>query len=251
MMRNPKGIRRQSERVRVVAHRGDSGTYPENTAVALAKAMQLDIDMIELDVRLTKDEQLVLIHNATVEKTTDGSGKVADLTLGKLKALDAGSWKGEQFRGQRLLTLGEALDQIGRQVRLNVHIKAGDEDRARLVPMVIGELTGRDMLDSAFVASDEPTIALSRSIEPRLEICNLSVSPVETYIARSKAVGCTILQPGNKLVTPDFVDAAHVESMEVNPFYADDIGEMRRLIACGVDGILTNYPALLLEILGE
>ncbi|MCK5119764.1 MAG: hypothetical protein KAQ78_09275, partial [Candidatus Latescibacteria bacterium] len=82
-------------------------------------------------------------------------------------------------------------------------------------------------------------------------ICNLSTEPKETYIARSRAIGCRILQPGNAQVDRAFVEEAHRYGMEVNPFYADEVDEMRRLIACGVDGILTNYPDRLLALRRE
>ena len=134
-------------------------------------------------------------------------------------------------------------------VRLNIHIKAYDEDRDKVVSLTVSELVKRNILNQVFVASDEESIALAKSIEPKLEICNLSTTPIETYISRSAAVKCRILQPGNQQVNAELVADAHAHGMEVNPFYADDEDEMRRLIECGVDGILTNHSNRLQALL--
>ncbi len=234
--------------VKVVAHRGFSGKYPESTDIAFRKALELNVEMMEFDVHLAKDGSLIVIHDATVNRTSNGKGRVDQMTLAEIKALDAGAWFKPDFAGQRFLTLQEALDQLAGKTRLNIHIKAYDHDRPKLVESVVAELRRRDLFGGAFVASDEASIALAKQIEPRLETCNLSTTPVETYISRSLAVGCRILQPGNKQVDNALVEDAHRRGMEVNPFYADDEAEMRRLIACGVDGILTNFPDLLQQV---
>ena len=93
----------------VAAHRGWSEKYPENTMLAYRKAAELGVDQIEIDVRVTKDDQLVIIHDATVDRTTNGSGRVDSMTLEELRALDAGSWKGEEFAGERIPTLDEFI----------------------------------------------------------------------------------------------------------------------------------------------
>lgn len=102
---------KQSEKnVYVAAHRGWSEKYPENTMIAFEEAVKLGVDQLETDIRLTKDNELVLIHDGAVDRTTDGTGKVCDMTLAELRALDAGSWKGEQFKGCRIPTLMEFLE---------------------------------------------------------------------------------------------------------------------------------------------
>ena len=236
-------------KVAVVAHRGASGDFPENTAAALEEAIHLQVDAIELDVHLTRDEHLLVIHDPTVDRTSDGSGRVADLSMNQVRQLDAGSWKDARFRGEPFLELGQALDLMPPQMRLNVHVKAYDEDRDTVIPLVVEELRRRDLLSRAFVASDAAVLEVARRLEPGLEICNLSTQPAEDYVARSRALGCRILQPGNGMADAEMVTEAHGFGMEVNPFYADDEEEMRRLIECGVDGILTNYPARLQALL--
>ena len=234
--------------VNVVAHRGFSGKYPENTAVAFREALALGVEAIELDVHLSRDRALIVVHDATVDRTSDGSGRVDRMRLKQIWALDAGSWFGDAFEGVRFPTLQEALDLIGGRVRLNVHVKANEQNRADVVLGTVEELADRDLLQTAFLASDQESVVLAKQVLPELSICNLSTKPTETYIGRSLSIGCEILQPGNAQVDPAFVEEAHRHGLEVNPFYADDEDEMRRLIACGVDGILTNRPDRLLAL---
>lgn len=234
--------------VKVVAHRGFSGRYPENTAVAFREALALDVDRVEFDVHLCRDGVPVVMHDATVDRTSNGSGRIGQMTLTEIKALDVGGWCDKRFEGERVLTLDEALDLLAHKVRLNVHVKAGDEDRAEVIPMTVTALAERDLLETAFIASDQASVMLAKDVLPELAVCNLSTKPKETYIGRSLSFGCEILQPGHAQVDAEFVQEAHRHSLEVNPFYADDEAEMRRLIACGVDGILTNYPDRLLAL---
>jgi glycerophosphoryl diester phosphodiesterase len=237
--------------VAVFAHRGSSGTHPENTEAAFVEALRLGVEAVELDVHLSLDQELIVVHDGRVDRTSNGSGQVRDLKLEQIKELDAGSWFDTRFAGEHFLTLQEALDLLQGGVRLNVHAKAYDHDRAELVTRVVRLLVERKLLDRAFLASDQQALALARRVNQHMALCNLSVAPVENYIMRSRAVGCGILQPGHALTTPELVAAAHEQGMEVNPFYADDEGEMRRLIGCGVDGILTNFPEKLQNLLRQ
>lgn len=235
-------------KVAVVAHRGASGTFPENTARAFGEAIRLGVEMIEFDVQLSADGKPIIIHDGAVDRTSNGSGRVAEMTLAQIEALDAGGWFAGEFAGEPFLTLYQALDLMPAEMRLNVHVKAYDEDRKRVIPLVVEELVRRGRLGTAFVASDQASLVLARQVESGLEICNLSTSPPENYVRRSHEIGCRILQPGHAMTTPELVADAHQLGMEVNPFYADDEQEMRRLIDCGVDGILTNFPERLQEL---
>jgi glycerophosphoryl diester phosphodiesterase len=233
----------------VVAHRGDSGHRPENTQVAFQAAVDMGVECIELDVHLSRDGALIIIHDGSVDRTSDSQGKVAELTLEQIKAMDAGRWFGEAFAGERFLTLEEALDVIAAPVRLNVHIKAYTETRDVVTAATVKCLRERELLDRAYLASDEETLAVARACCAGIEVCNLSVQPPQDYVARSAGIGCRILQPGHAMTTPELVAAAHAHEMQVFPFFADEEDEMRRLINCGVDGMLTNEPARLQALL--
>lgn len=114
---NPENIMKNywtlsEDNIFVAAHRGFSEKYPENTIPAFQAAIDLNVDQLEIDVRVTKDDQLVIIHDATVDRTTNGTGKVCDYTLEELRRLDAGSWKGEEFKGLQIPTLIEFMDLV-------------------------------------------------------------------------------------------------------------------------------------------
>jgi glycerophosphoryl diester phosphodiesterase len=207
------------------------------------------VEAIEFDVHLTADGRGVLLHDPTVDRTSNGTGAAATLSLEELQSLDAGSWFGAGFAGERLLSLEEALDLVPAAIRLNVHVKAYPGDRDRVVPLVVRELSRRGRLGTAFVASDQESLAMARRVEPEVEICNLSTDPPDSYVRRSEGIGCRILQPGSGMTTPVLVVEAHRRGMEVNPFYADEEAEMLRLIECGVDGVLTNQPERLQSLL--
>ena len=202
----------------VVAHRGDSGHRPENTATAFRAAVELGVECIELDVHLSRDEALVVIHDGRVDRTSDGQGDVAALTLDQIKAMDAGSWMDRRFAGEQFLTLDEALTAIPAPVRLNVHIKAYEATRPRVTAATVARLQERELLDRAYLASDEATLHVARDLCPGIEICNLSVQPAETYVERSAAIGCRILQPGHGMTTRQLVESAHAHEMLVFPF---------------------------------
>ena len=114
----------------ICAHRGASDTHPENTLAAFREAIMLGAQMIEFDVALTKDNHAILMHDATVDRTTNGKGRVADLTFAEIRKLDAGKWKNSKYSGERVPTLREALDMMPENIWLNVHLK-GDAQLAK------------------------------------------------------------------------------------------------------------------------
>ncbi|MCH1578864.1 glycerophosphodiester phosphodiesterase, partial [Staphylococcus epidermidis] len=103
-------FRRPNQHFQIVAHRGLPEDYPENTIIAYRHALMLHIDMLEIDVHYTKDKELVVIHDDTIDRTSNGKGKVSDFTLKELKALDFGFYKGEKFKGESIPTFDEVLD---------------------------------------------------------------------------------------------------------------------------------------------
>ena len=115
-------------RIDVIAHRGASAIAPENTLAAFRLAHELKADWFELDCTLTKDEEIICIHDDSVDRTTNGKGKVKDLTLSELKKLDAGSWKSADYAGERLPTLGETFDMAKGNIGVYIEIKNSSSD---------------------------------------------------------------------------------------------------------------------------
>lgn len=233
-----------TQNVAVVAHRGASGEFPENTRSAFEEAIRLGVETIEIDVHLARDKSMVILHDYSVDRTSDGHGDVSDMTLAEIKEFDAGAWFNPRFAGERFLTLEETLDLMPPRMRLNVHVKETEADREILVPKVVNELVRRSLLETAFLTGEESALRIARRTLPEIEICCFLSVP------ECVALNCRILQPGNGKVTSGMVAEAHRNGIEVNAFYADDHAEMHRLIDCGVDGILTNYPGRLQGLLG-
>ena len=235
-----------------VAHRGASGNYPENTLLAFRKALEIGADEIELDLHSTKDGHLVVMHDATVDRATDGTGAIGEMTLSEIKALDAGSAFGERFRGERVPTWEEALDLVQGKVGLNVHLKEGGDPAGDYERKVAGPLRGFGMVESSVVTCRDESVGILAAIDSRIEcrIFRADRTP-EEYIRKSVEMGLRTMQPGRDITTREFVDKAHAAGRMVHVFYADTAEEMRAFIVIGVDGILTNYPERLKTVLAE
>ena len=235
-----------------VAHRGASGNYPENTLIAFQKALEIGVDEIELDLYLTKDDHLVVMHDSTVDRTTDGTGAIADLTLTEIKRLDAGRVFSEKFQDERVPTWEEALDLVGGKVGLNVHLKEGGNPDGHYEGKVAKALAEFHMVEDSILTCSDASVGIFAAIDPRIEcrIFRANRTP-EQYIRKSVEMGLRTMQPGRDITTRDFVQKAHAAGRVVHVFYADTPEDMRAYIEIGVDGILTNYPERLKAILTE
>ena len=235
-----------------VAHRGASGNYPENTLLAFQKALEIGVDEIELDLYLTKDDHLIIMHDATVDRTTDGTGTIGDLTLSQIKSLDAGRVFGERFRGERVPTWEEALDLVQGKVGLNVHLKEGGNPDGHYERKVAKALDNFQMVEVSILTCSDASVGIFAGIDSRIEcrIFRANRSP-EEYIRKSVEMGLRTMQPGRDITTRDFVQKAHDAGRIVHVFYADTPEDMREYIDIGVDGILTNFPERLKAVLTE
>ena len=235
-----------------VAHRGASGNYPENTLLAFQKALEIGVDEIELDLYLTKDDHLIVMHDSTVDRTTDGTGAISELTLPEIKAFDAGRVFSEQFQGERVPTWEEALDLVQGKVKLNVHLKEGGDPDGQYEHKVAKALDDFQMVEDSILTCSDASVGIFAEIDPRIEcrIFRSNRSP-EEYIRKSVEMGLRTMQPGRDITTQEFVQKAHAARRIVHVFYADTPEDMRYYIEIGVDGILTNYPERLKTILTE
>ena len=235
-----------------VAHRGASGNYPENTLLAFQKALEIGVDEIELDLYLTKDDHLIIMHDSTVDRTTDGTGAISELTLAEIKALDAGGVFGEQFRGERVPTWEEALELVQGKVGLNVHLKEGGNPDGHYEHKVAKALSDFHMVEDSILTCSDASVGIFADIDSRIEcrIFRANRAP-EEYIRKSVEMGLRTMQPGRDITTRDFIQKAHAAGRIVHVFYADTPEDMCAYIEIGVDGILTNYPERLKAVLTE
>jgi glycerophosphoryl diester phosphodiesterase len=230
-----------------------------NTLVGIQQALELGVDVVEVDLRVTRDDEVVLLHDATVNATTDGHGAVCEMTLTELKRLDAGSWKGEAFRGERIPTLREALELARGRAMLNLDMKA-----AKAIPLAIRQLRESGFLRDAVVSGCTERLArLVRDVEPSITVCLDSDDDlaalakmdeprfIETAIGRALSAGLCGLNFNHVYVTPNLVRAARMRGLAVWTWTVDDPVRMRELADMGVDSITSNYPRRLLEVLGR
>lgn len=221
------------------AHRGAMTAFPENTLPALKEAVRLGAHMIEFDVQLSKDRALVIMHDATVDRTTDGTGKVTDLKLEEIKSLDAGSWKGERFSGEKVPVLEEVLEIMPRNVWLNIHIKGGEETGKKVAETIVR--TNRQ--HQAVLAVEREAAVGVRSVSDKILICNMErQSGKWDYVEGTIAMKADFIQLRGEIL-PEFKDYArklHLHGIKVNYFGTDDPEEIRLLWEYGVDFPLVN-----------
>lgn len=260
-------FRESAARPLVIAHRGGAGLWPENTLHAFERTAALGTDVIETDVRLTADGALVLIHDATVERTTDGAGRVADLTLAELKRLDAGyrftSDGGRTFphrgRGLTVPTIEEAFALSG-NLRFNLEPK---DDSPALVTSLCRALREHGMVERVIVAAFRQTTLEQFRRECPEVATSASAAEASAFLARYKAGLAASYSPpmqalqvpeyagAMQVLTRDFVEAAHGRNLHVHAWTVNSPEDMRRLLEMRVDGIMTDHPDRLLEMLKQ
>jgi glycerophosphoryl diester phosphodiesterase len=235
--------------VLVIAHRGASGHAPENTLAAFKKAVALGATFIETDLHLSRDARFVAIHDATLNRTTNGQGSVHDLTLAELRRLDAGSWFGSEYAGERIPTLEEILAFSKKNdVVFYLELKPGGSWGGEHA--LIGALRESGEIPRAVVISFDASIVLSlRKIEPTLMTGLLYDGQIENPVEKAVEVGARQLLVRGDLVTPSLLIEARKRDLQVVCWTVNHPAHMRLLIAAGADGIMSDYPDRLVATL--
>jgi len=242
-----------STMIRNVGHRGASALAPENTLPAFQLAMESGADEVELDVLCCATGEPVVIHNETVDKTTDGTGPVRDKSLDELKELDAGGWFDERFRGTRIPTLDEVFGLVGKRLTVNIEIK-GESIRAYGTEhAVIESIRRHGMSDQVIVSSFNPwRLWRIRGESPELKTALIFCPRNRLYLRKAwfaPILKVNGLHAFHSMIDDGFVGRAHRHGRWVYGWTVDDTEVMVRLIGTGVDGIVTNNPALLRQVL--
>jgi len=227
-----------------IAHRGASARAPEHTRAAFEQALRLGVDMIELDVQLSRDDELVVIHDATLNRTTNGHGAVRAHAWQDLKGLDAGSWFGPGFAGEGLLRLADVLRLVGNRARLNVEMKGTAGDWPVLAEKLIGVLRAGGCFEATVVSCFEPgALEAARAVGPDVRLGLLWQSPELAEAWQwARALRAVSVHPHWGLVGADLVRDAHDLGLQVFAWTVNDVEVMRRLIGWRVDGIISDRP---------
>ena len=220
----------------VVAHRGASAYEPENTLRSVRRALEIGADAVEVDVRLSADDVPVVIHDETVDRTTDGTGKVAEMTLEELRRLDAG-------QGERIPTLEEVLDAVRGRAILFVELKV---DEAALPALEL--VRGRGMLNEVlFISFSQNALSRVKAEEEGAHIGLIYFKPSDGIVG-AKKLGCEFVLPYYRLATEKAISLAHRMRLRVVPWTVDDLETARELKRRGADGVASNRPDVMMPL---
>lgn len=233
----------------VCAHRGRSGLFPENTMVAFEAAVEVGADFMELDVRRTADGAIVCMHDATVDRTTDGSGEVAEMTLSEVHALDAGAWFGDEHAGARVPLLREVLEQIAPRLVVDIEIK-----QRGIAEQVVEVIREADALRRVTVVSfNREDLRAAKAAEPSLACGLITSGPGEdeterALIASALECGASFLSCSHRSVTATLVRECHLVGLMLMAWTMDEPEDIRRMIGLRVDALVSNYPERAIEL---
>ncbi|MGK5090957.1 glycerophosphodiester phosphodiesterase [Deltaproteobacteria bacterium TL4] len=242
----------------VIAHRGYSGKYPENTLIAFDAALKTGVEMIELDVTLSLDRKLIVIHDSTIDRTTNGQGRVQEKTWAQLKQLDAGSWYHPRFRQERLPTLAEVFALVREVTAINVEIKSeayeSNPAQDAIESQVCTLIQEWHLEDSILISSfQHDFLRRIKNHYPHLHTA-LLYSPEEHPQSPEilcKACPALAFNPDIKYLSLQEVRTLHQQGLLLFPYTVNEPSLMRQCIEWGVDGMFTNEPELLQDIRTE
>ena len=239
-----------------IGHRGASGRFPENTLSSFRAAIEAGAEMCELDVQMTRDGVAVVIHDDTVDRTTDGHGLVAGLTLAELKRLDAGAkfdrTGDRKFAGERIPTLDEVFAAVKDRCALNIELKAKHSERQVCELMRKHRAIDTSSTMPSMISSFEwDLLWRAREIEPAIRIGMLAEENPERLVAEAIARRVAAINPRFDLATAELCAQAHSKGLKVYAWTVDAPEAMRALAENGVDGIMTNYPERLRALIAE
>ena len=231
---------RPSRRVVVIGHRGAPHTAPENTLLSFRNAIDAGADGIEFDIRLTADNRLVVMHDANVDRCTDGTGPVAEHSLDDLRRLDAGGWFRSAFSGERVPAFTEALEVMRERVLPLVEVKAQtDHDAAHLASVTLAELDSLEMRQDVVLHSYDPAIV---SALYKADSALALAITFDEEVAPPAWIGG--VHPHAPLVTAALVEAAHAAGRWVCTWTANTESAVQQLADLDVDGIMTDDPVM-------
>jgi len=234
--------------VGVCAHRGDNRVAPENTIPAIRLAVEKGAHQIEFDVRVSKDGRLVVIHDGTLNRTTNGRGPVASHTFKELRRLDAGSWKGPQWKGVKIPTFREVLEAVPPHIQLNCHLRPG------VSTQVAQQIVEMGRLDQCFLACGRADALAAKKVDARIRICNMQNQrgPSSSYPQETIAMRAEYIQIfGWHDCLPEVCAKLRSHRVTINYFGTSDPAMFRRLIEGGVQYPLTDNLDAMIAVLRD
>lgn len=237
----------------IFAHRGVSGHYPENTGAAFYAASKLPIAGIELDVHLTADGELVVIHDETIDRTSNGTGYVKDYTLQQLRAFDYGSWFSEEFAGENIPTLGEVLELfVGTHHVINIELKTDVFPYEGIESLVIKEIATHQMTERVIISSfNHESLQIVTQLAPYIEKAALFAEILTDFTTYTSLIPAKAIHVSLPAAFRKSVRRALEEGAVVRVYTVNDIEYAKTLQQIGVHAIFTDEPEKIVAALQD
>ena len=242
----------------VIAHRGDSAHRPENTLASFAGALELGVSAVELDIQLTRDGHVVVIHDANLERTTSGRGDVRQMTLAEVRAVSAGCPDrfGGEWAGERVPTLAEALALLRDRARAMIEIKAESvtaDETGGVEARAVEEIRRAGMVDAvALISFDQRAILRLRQLAPEISRGRIfGRTSAEEVLADARVTASEVVLPHKSQLSDDLVSRVHAAGIKLATWVVDEPEELRQLARFNLYGVGSNRPGVLLEAIAD
>ena len=242
----------------VIAHRGDSAHRPENTLAAIAGALELGVSAVEIDVQLTRDGRIVVLHDSTLDRTTSGRGDVRQLTLAEVRAVSAGypSRFGTTYQGEHVPTLAEVVTLVRDRARMLIEIKkesVTEDATGGVEALTIAEIRRLGMADKvALISFDQRAILRARELAPEISRGRIfGRTTTDDMLAEARATGSEVVLPHKSLLNDNLVTRARDAGLKVATWVVDDPEELKPLSRFGLYGVGSNRPGVLLDAIAD
>ena len=239
----------------IFGHRGACAQAPENTIASFHLAVEQGADFIELDAKLSSDGEVMVIHDQTVDRTTDGTGAINQLTLAQLKALDAGSKFNPQFAGEKIPTLDEVFKEVGKDILINVELTNYASQTDGLLPKVAELVKDNHLEERILFSSFLPgNLTLIKKLLPQAPVALLCSGGFAGSFSRSifcEKISPEIIHPNLLDVNDSYIKKEHERGRRVHVWTVIEKSDMERLFELGVDGIITDDPLVARQVLNQ
>ncbi|MBM7555458.1 glycerophosphodiester phosphodiesterase [Halanaerobacter jeridensis] len=226
-----------------IGHRGTAALAPENTAAGFKKAIDMNLDMVELDVQLTKDEEVVVIHDYDLQRVAGVDAKIADLTLDQLKEIDVASYFAADYAEQRVMTLTEVIELVRNELMLNIELKMIAEKEQILIDKVKKILRQENFIGQVIISSFNHCYV--KEFGPEFKTAVLINSHPVDVVAMIESANADGVHPNHKLLTAELIEQVQQAGCFVNTWTVNDENKITELKSWGVDGIVTDYPEII------
>jgi glycerophosphoryl diester phosphodiesterase len=235
---------------KVIGHRGAAGEAPENTLASFELALTQRVDGIELDIHLTKDGEIIVCHDPTIDRTTNGSGSIVGMETDEIKRFDAGGWFSQQYAGESIPTLTEVFDLVPDNIMINIEIKYAYQ--GLLETLLLDFLRKRNRLEHVVISSfDHKCIQRIKKAEPAVKVGLLYAANLFDHAGYANQLGVDVysIHPHFQLIEKEDVLNANAAGLRSYPFTVNLEEDYRKMMEFGVSGIITDFPGKLVQLI--